>query len=92
LELPVDDEILKDSDDARWLQRHVDFLVIPMVDHDGVEAGDQGKNRMPRDHTADFTSEIPYAQVRGVEVNPDSARALGHDIARALCAYLKTLP
>jgi hypothetical protein len=208
------DEILSDSEDGRWLQRHVDFLIVPMVDKDGVEAGDQGKNRMPHDHTADFngesiypevaalreyvskwagpqpqvtfdlhdpainhqviythalrrerldseerrahirrfldlleqthcgelkfavqdsiefaerkaregqtvgdppppaaaptakpaakvspkpgsfkcTFEIPYAQVRGVEVNPDSARAFGHDIARALCTYLKTLP
>ena len=36
--------------------------------------------------------EIPYADVRGVEVNPTSARALGVDLARALAAYLQGLP
>jgi hypothetical protein len=33
--------------------------------------------------------EIPYANASGQEVNQDSARAFGHDIARALCRYLK---
>lgn len=33
--------------------------------------------------------EIPYAKVGDAEVNPDSARALGRDIAAALVEYGK---
>jgi hypothetical protein len=31
-----------------------EFLVVPFVDKDGVEAGDQGKNRRPHDHNRDY--------------------------------------
>ena len=33
--------------------------------------------------------EIPYANASGAEVNPDSARAFGRDIARAIRKYLE---
>ena len=33
--------------------------------------------------------EVPYADARGVEVNADSARALGRDLARAALAHLE---
>ena len=32
--------------------------------------------------------EIPYANAAGGEVNQETARLFGHDLARALCAYL----
>jgi hypothetical protein len=35
------------------------------------------------------TIEIPYAEARGVVVTPERARSLGHDIARAIRAYLE---
>ena len=35
------------------------------------------------------TMEIPYANVEGAEVTPDSARAFGRDLARALNVYLE---
>ena len=35
------------------------------------------------------TLEIPYANVRGRPVTPDSARAFGRDLARAVQAYLE---
>lgn len=41
----------------KWLREHVEFLFIPFMDKDGVEVGDQGKNRKPRDHNRDY-SEI----------------------------------
>jgi hypothetical protein len=37
------------------------------------------------------TIEIPYANAAGSEVNAESARALGKDLAEALAAYLKPL-
>ena len=33
--------------------------------------------------------EIPYADAQGVEVNADSARALGRDLARAALEHLE---
>lgn len=38
-----------------WLLDNVEFLFIPFFDKDGVEDGDQGKNRLPRDHNRDFS-------------------------------------
>jgi len=43
-----------DTEDARWLLENVELLVVPFVDKDGVEKGDQGKNRRPRDHNRDY--------------------------------------
>lgn len=39
---------------CRWMRDHVGLMVIPFVDKDGVEEGDQGKNRAPRDHNRDY--------------------------------------
>jgi hypothetical protein len=54
---------LNDSDTAVWLRRHVQCAVAPMVDKDGVEAGDQGKNRRPHDHKADYRGPSIYPEV-----------------------------
>ncbi len=36
------------------------------------------------------TLEVPYANASGHEVNTDSARAIGHDLAAACAAFLRT--
>jgi hypothetical protein len=36
--------------------------------------------------------ELPYANARGAEVNADSARAFGRDLAAAVCRYLRQEP
>jgi hypothetical protein len=36
------------------------MLLVPFVDKDGVEAGDQGKNRVPHDHGLDYAGESLY--------------------------------
>ena len=41
------------------------FYIVPMVDVDGVENGDQGKNRLPHDHNRDYVNTI-YAPVKGI--------------------------
>ena len=46
--------ITADDDLGQWLRDTVAFLIVPFVDKDGVEAGDQGKNRRPRDHNRDY--------------------------------------
>lgn len=48
----------------RWLRENADFVVIPFMDKDGVEEGDQGKNRRPRDHNRDYDGESVPASVR----------------------------
>ncbi len=46
--------VLTDGETSKWLRENVEFLVIPFMDKDGVEDGDQGKNRAPRDHNRDY--------------------------------------
>jgi hypothetical protein len=51
-----------DTDEARWLSESVELLVVPFVDKDGVEDGDQGKNRRPRDHNRDYGGTSLYPE------------------------------
>src|SRR5699024_396067 len=52
---------------AQWLREHVELAGVPFVDLDGVEAGDQGKNRAPHDHGRDYgPTEGIYASVRAI--------------------------
>jgi len=44
-----------------WLRDNVEFLVVPFVDKDGVEEGDQGKLRYPRDHNRDYDGDSVHA-------------------------------
>lgn len=56
--------ILADSEDGAWFRTHAEFLVVPFMDTDGVEDGDQGKDRRPHDHNRDYEGESIYASVR----------------------------
>ena len=59
------ERVLSDSDDGRWLRKNGDFFIVPFVDKDGVEDGDQGKNRRPHDHNRDFIQRI-YPEVKAI--------------------------
>jgi hypothetical protein len=50
---------------AQWLAEHAEVLAVPFVDHDGVERGDQGKNRRPHDHNRDYIAGR-YPEVRAI--------------------------
>ncbi|MHC4788116.1 MAG: M14 family zinc carboxypeptidase [Planctomycetota bacterium] len=54
------------SEGCAWLRRNVEFLAVPFVDKDGVEDGDQGKNRKPRDHGRDYEGESLYASTGAI--------------------------
>jgi hypothetical protein len=54
------ESILADTPDGKWLREHVEFLVVPFMDKDGVEDGDQGKNRLPWDHNRDYAGDSIY--------------------------------
>lgn len=60
------DETLSDSNAGRWLRDHVEFFIVPMVDKDGVEDGDQGKNRKPRDHNRDYEGASIHPSVKAL--------------------------
>gem|GEM_PF-546604 len=58
--------MLSDSDAGRWFQNNVEVTAIPFMDKDGVEDGDQGKNRIPHDHNRDYMGESIYPSVRAL--------------------------
>lgn len=53
--------------DAAWFCENVEFAIVPFVDKDGVEEGDQGKNRRPHDHNRDYQEEPIHASVRAMK-------------------------
>jgi len=58
--------MLADTECGKWFRRNVELLAIPFVDKDGVEDGDQGKNRKPRDHNRDYVGESVYASTAAI--------------------------
>ncbi len=60
------EEVLSGTEDGRWLRDQVEFLLIPFMDKDGVEDGDQGKNRKPHDHNRDYAGESRYPTVQAL--------------------------
>ena len=60
-------EALSDSAAAAdFRDRHV-LYVVPLLDADGVEAGDQGKGRAPHDHNRDYGATNLYAEVAALQ-------------------------
>ena len=57
---------LSDTELGRWFCSNVEILAIPFMDTDGVEAGDQGKNRKPHDHNRDYAGDSIYPSVRAL--------------------------
>jgi len=56
------EEALSDS----WYKEKVELAAVPFMDKDGVEDGDQGKNRKPRDHNRDYSGESLYASTKAM--------------------------
>ena len=61
------ESVLGTDKDAKWFRKNVELLVIPFVDKDGVEDGDQGKLRHPRDHNRDFDTNSVYPETRAIQ-------------------------
>lgn len=49
-----------------WYRENTEILAIPFVDKDGVEDGDQGKNRKPRDHNRDYSGESVHESTKAL--------------------------
>lgn len=60
------EELLTQVGEQDDLSEAVEYLFIPFVDKDGVERGDQGKNRRPRDHNRDYEGHSIYNSVRAI--------------------------
>ena len=58
---------LDGSDEGAWLRRHVELIVAPLMDTDGVEDGDQGKLRSPHDHWLDYGADSLYPETRALQ-------------------------
>lgn len=56
-------EVLAGTETGLWFRRNVEVLAIPFMDKDGVEQGDQGKNRRPHDHNRDYIAKSIYPSV-----------------------------
>jgi hypothetical protein len=55
--------VLADTQDGQWFRDHVELLALPFMDKDGVEDGDQGKNRTPHDPNRDYVGKSIYPSV-----------------------------
>jgi len=58
--------MLADDETGRWYGRHASAMFVPFVDKDGVEDGDQGKNRRPHDHNRDYAGVAVYPTVAAI--------------------------
>jgi hypothetical protein len=66
LEGMLDAVLAANAEETRWLADSVEFFVVPFVDKDGSEEGDQGKNRKPRDHGRDYVGESLYPETAAI--------------------------
>ena len=62
----VIESLLAGTDDGQWARQNLEVLIIPFADKDGVELGDQGKSRHPRDHGRDYLGGSLYAETRAI--------------------------
>jgi hypothetical protein len=58
--------ILEEALADKWYREKVEIAAVPFMDKDGVEDGDQGKNRAPRDHNRDYSGESLYASTKAM--------------------------
>ena len=58
--------ILEEALADKWFQEKVEIAAMPFMDKDGVEDGDQGKNRKPRDHNRDYDGESVHESTKAM--------------------------
>ena len=60
------EQVLAGDEDGRRLRETTEICAIPFMDKDGVEDGDPGKNRRPRDHNRDYDGESIHPSTRAL--------------------------
>lgn len=68
--------VLADDDFGQHFRSQYRLLVVPFVDKDGVEDGDQGKGRVPRDHGRDYYGEALYPETGAIRQLIENERPL----------------
>jgi hypothetical protein len=82
--------VLADDPVGAWFQDTVDVLVVPFMDKDGVEQGDQGKNRRPRDHNRDYAGESVHPEVAALRaLTPEWSGGLLRIALDLHCPYIR---
>lgn len=61
------EEALSDSPSAKAFRERYVIYAVPMMDKDGVQAGDQGKWRFPHDHNRDYGIKSIYPEVQAIQ-------------------------
>jgi hypothetical protein len=61
------DAVLAGDATGEMLRQRWQFFAVPIVDADGVEAGDQGKRRAPHDHNGDYTDHPIYPETAAIQ-------------------------
>jgi len=62
---------IADTPEGADFRRRYVLYVVPLVDTDGVEDGDQGKWRKPHDHNRDYADSI-YPEVKAIKALADA--------------------
>lgn len=60
-------EAMSDSPAGKEFRQRYVLFAVPIMDKDGVELGDQGKNRNPHDHNRDYGEGSIYPEVQAVQ-------------------------
>jgi len=58
---------MSDSPAGKTFREQYVLYAVPFVDKDGVEEGDQGKNRKPHDHNRDYGDKSIYPEVQAIK-------------------------
>ena len=59
--------VLGEAETGAWFLDNVEIALVPLMDTDGVEDGDQGKNRKPHDHNRDYLGRSIYPAVAALK-------------------------
>ncbi len=60
-------EAISESPSGRAFREKYVLYGVPFVDRDGVEEGDQGKNRRPHDHNRDYGEKSIYPEIQAIK-------------------------
>lgn len=81
------DEALSDSPAGVEFRKKYVLYTVPFLDKDGVEEGDQGKNRAPHDHNRDYGSTQIYPEIKALQdLAADNGVRIAFDFH---CPYLR---
>jgi len=61
------DAAMSDRPEGLEFRNKYVLYAVPFVDKDGVEEGDQGKNRKPHDHNRDYGEKSMYPEIQAIK-------------------------